>query len=108
MAVAKAGNRKLNAKLQALLYGANHILGDMTAAHAARARYKEFSTAVTNPWTLALTRLIFAVLANPRGTSPSTLATPHSSLTDTPFGIDLKPTSKAQRLLAEEYAYYFS
>lgn len=108
MAVAKAGNRKLNAKLQALLYGANHILGDMTAAHVARARYQEFATAVTNPWTLALTRLIFAVLANPRGTSPSTLATPHSSLTDTPFGIDLKPTSKAQRLLAEEYAYYFS
>ncbi len=108
MAVAKVGNRKLNAKLQALLYGANHILGDMTAAHAARARYQELSPAVTNPWTIALTRLIFAVLASPRGASPSSLATLRSSLTDTPFGIDFEPTSKAQRQLAEEYAYYFS
>lgn len=108
MAVAKVGNRKLNAKLQALLYGANHILGDMTAALDARTSYQELSPAVTNPWTIALTRLIFAVLASPRGASPSRLSTLCSSLTDTPFGIDFEPTSKAQRQLAEEYAYYFS
>ncbi len=108
MAVAKVGNRKLNAKLQALLYGANLILGDMTAAHAARARYHELSSAVTNPWTLALTRLVLTVLDAPIGTPLSPLSTPHWSFTDIPSGIHLEPTSKAQRQLAEEYAYYFS
>lgn len=108
MAIAKVGNRKLNAKLQALLYGANLILGDMTAAHDARARYQELSSAVTNPWTLALTRLIFAVLDAPIGTPLLPIPFPHSSYTHTSSGIDLKPTSKAQRLLTEEYAYYLS
>lgn len=108
MAVAKVGNRKLNAKLQALLYGANLILGDMTAARVARARYQELSSAVTNPWTLALTRLVFTVLDVPVGTPLSPLSTPHWSFTDIPSGIHLEPTSKAQRQLAEEYAYYFS
>lgn len=108
MAVAKVGNRKLNAKLQALLYGANLILGDMTAALDARARYQELSSAVTNPWTLALTRLVFTVLDAPIGTPLSPLSTPHWSFTDIPSGIHLEPTSKAQHQLAEEYAYYFS
>lgn len=94
MAVAKVGNRKLNAKLQALLYGANHILGDMTAARVARARYHELSSALTNPWTLALTRLVLTVLDAPTGIQHHRMR------------IDLIPTSKAQRQLAAEYAYY--
>ena len=96
MAVVKVNNRKLNAKLQALLYGTNHILGDMAAADAARARYRELSTSVTNPWTVALTHLIFTILS-----TPSSSIAPSLGLL--PGAANL---SKFQHQLADEYAYY--
>ena len=102
MAVVKVNNRKLNAKLQALLYGANLILGDMARADAARVRYQELSTSITNPWTAALTRLILTVLSTP---PHSSLLTTHSSLVTMTSDLS-SPTSKFQRQLADEYAYY--
>ena len=102
MAVVKVNNRKLNAKLQALLYGANFILGDMATANAVLTRYHELSASITNPWTAALTHLIFAVLATP---PHSSRLTPTSSLVTMTSDLS-SPTSKFQHQLADEYAYY--
>lgn len=95
MAVVKVNNRKLNAKLQALLYGANFILGDMAAADAARSRYQKLSTSITNPWTAALTHLIFVRLTTSSNGSIALAPLP-----------ELMTLSKFQRQLTDEYAYY--
>lgn len=89
MAVAKLNNRKLDAKLQALLYGANHILGNTEAAAQARDRFDRLSDSVTNEWTRALIDLILAVTA-----------ADHPLLARTATRLSLlTPTSKSQHLL---------
>ena len=95
MAVVKVNNRKLNAKLQALLYGANLILGDMTTANAVLTRYHELSTSITNPWTAALTRLILTVLATPEVLDISSDSLPETD-----------KLSKFQLLISDQYEYY--
>lgn len=95
MAVVKVNNRKLNAKLQALLYGANFILGDMTTANAVLTRYHELSASITNPWTAALTHLIFAVLATPEVLDISSASLPETD-----------KLSKFQLLISDQYEYY--
>ncbi len=93
MEVARLGNRKLNAKLQALLFAANHILGNIEAASAARARYDQLATSVTNEWTKALIALIYAIADG----TPENLSS-----------VTLTPTSKSQTAVAEEYRHYLA
>lgn len=63
MSVVKLENHKLDAKLQALLVAANHLLGDIAAEAEARTRYNRHSTAITSPWTKALIDLALGVTA---------------------------------------------
>lgn len=96
MEVTRLSNRKLNARLQALLCGANYILGNIAAAENARAQYCKVCTSVTNEWTKALINLIFAVTdGNP------------AALFSDKFK-DLEATSKSQVMVAKEYQYYMS
>ncbi len=64
MAVVKIDNNKLDAKLQAILMSANHLLGDSAAEAEARRRYIRHRTAVTSTWTKALIMLIQALTYN--------------------------------------------
>ena len=96
MEVAKLNNRKLNAKLQALLYGGNYILGRISAAEQARATYGKISDSVTNEWTKALINLIFSVIENNH----------ERMLSMAPTSLDA--TSKAQLTVIKEYQYYLS
>lgn len=61
MSVVKIDNHKLDAKLQAILVAANHILGDSVAETEARNRYTRHSATITSTWTKALVLLLFAV-----------------------------------------------
>lgn len=96
MEVAKLNNRKLNAKLQALLYGGNYILGRISAAEQARATYGKIRDSVTNEWTKALINLIFSVIENNH----------ERMLSMAPTSLDA--TSKAQLMVIKEYQYYLS
>lgn len=64
MSVVKIENHKLDAKLQALLVAANHLLGDTAAEAEARTRYNRHSTAITSPKTKALVKYLFLVTAD--------------------------------------------
>lgn len=94
MAVARLGNRKLNARLQALLYGANYILGNISAAESAAAHYNKVKDSVTNKWTTALINLIFAVAGG------------NTELLFSEKPKDNETTSKTQAMIALEYNYY--
>lgn len=60
MKIVDLHSSKLNAKLQALLFGANTLLGNATDAALNRTLYERHRHALTNPWTIALTELIIA------------------------------------------------
>lgn len=96
MEVVDLKNRKLNARLQALLYVANTILGNIAAAAKAREAYSRLEKDVTNPWTIALNRLIISLVEREKHHLPEAFA----SLAG------LQPSSKLRKLIAEEYAYY--
>lgn len=96
MGVVKLNNRKLDARLQALLFGANHILGNVAEATEARARFDRLKDAVTNRWTAALTVLIFAVIDK----DSARLNTAKATLEK------IGPSSKTQQMLLDEYGYY--
>ena len=98
MEIVQLNNRKLNAKLQALLYAANHILGNILAAETAKAKYEKLSSAITNEWTPALVALIFHVISSD-STQLDLAKTSLSKLT---------PASKAQQMLVEEFNHYNS
>ena len=98
MEIVQLNNRKLNAKLQALLYAANHILGNILAAETAKAKYEKLSSAITNEWTSALVALIFHVISSD-STQLDLAKTSLSKLT---------PASKAQQMLVEEFNHYNS
>lgn len=96
MGVVRLNNRKLDARLQAVLYGCNSILGNTQEAAQARLKYDKLKDSVTNGWTSALIELIFAIIENDK-----------SRLRNAQTGFKgLTPTSKAQHLLAEEYTFY--
>lgn len=63
MEIATVANRKLAARLSALLFATFTLLGDTTRAASARERFDTLRSAVTNPWTVALIALIFAILS---------------------------------------------
>ena len=96
MGVVKLNNRKLDAKLQALLYGANYILGNTDEADFAMAKYEKLKESVTNVWTSGLISLILLVLIN----DIESLKSKQGEL------LALAPTSKLQRMIIEEYARY--
>ena len=89
-------NRKLDARLQALLVGANYILGNIDEATAAKARFDKLKDTITNEWTSALVTLIFSVI-NDDTARVENLKAELDKLT---------PSSKAQHMLMDEYAHY--
>ena len=96
MGVVRLNNRKLDVRLQALLYGCYVILGNSQEATLAKARYKKIEDVVTNEWTSSLIELIFAVTDNDA-----------ERLKSAQIRIkELTPSSKAQHMLAEEYTFY--
>lgn len=96
MGVVRLNNRKLDARLQAVLFGCNFVIGSIEAANEAQSRYEKLKASVTNEWTLAFVSLIFAII----GDDISKLKDAHNSIKG------LVPSSKAQRMLADEYAFY--
>lgn len=98
MEVARLNNRKLDAKLQGMLYGGNYILGNIEEAGAAKVRFQKLEDSITNEWTLMMLSLIFAVIERNRGlfeSSKRTLST-------------LTAASRIQKMLVEEYDHYSS
>lgn len=96
MGVVRLNNRKLDARLQAILFGCNSVIGNCEAANEARRSYENLKDSVTNEWTLAFVSLIFAIIDDD--------ATKLKDAEDNIKG--LVPSSKAQRMLADEYAFY--
>ena len=96
MEVARLGNRKLDARLQILLYGAFTLIGDTAAAASALEKYHKLAASVTNDWTRALITLILSLLTRDR----SGLAETHTQLAE------LSPDSAAKRRLMAEYDHY--
>lgn len=96
MGVVRLETRKLDAKLQAVLFGCNSLIGNKEAAEKAKARYEKLKDSVTNEWTQALTALIFAIIDG----DESGIRSISESLKT------LTPASKAQRMLVDEYAFY--
>ena len=61
MDVARLSSPKLDAKLQVLLYAANHLLGNAEGTERHRERYESLCHHITNPWTQALAYFIISV-----------------------------------------------
>lgn len=96
MEVARLNSNKLDAKLQALLYAANHILGNMTQAQTHKARFADKKSHISNVWTQAMTDLIFSIIDK----DPDRRIRATKSIQNTPA------TSKAQISLVEELSHY--
>lgn len=96
MGEVKINNRKLDAKLQTLLFAGNYILGNIEDAEKAKAKFEKLKGSVTNKWTLAFISLVFSVINNDK-----------ARLESAKSNIDnLIATSKAQIKLIEEFAHY--
>lgn len=98
MEVVKLNNRKLDARLQILLYAANHIIGNATDAGKAMVKFERVKESVTNEWTKGLINLILSVIKKDR----VRLTTSYNNLKV------LEAASKSQHQLMSEYAYYLS
>lgn len=98
MEVVKLNNRKLDARLQILLYAAYTITGNSAMAATAFDKYRRVEDAVTNEWTKLLIDLIIAIL---QGNS-KLLVTASEKL------LSLDASSRAQKMIAAEYEYYIS
>lgn len=96
MEAVRLDQRKLNARLQAMLYAANHIIGNNLESATALEKYLRMEDAVTNEWTKAANSLILSVVTRDK----SNLASSYERLRT------LEATSKAQRMVAEEYVHY--
>lgn len=96
MEVVKLNNRKLDARLQLLLYAANYIIGNTAAAEIALENYGRVKDSVTNEWTNGLNDMILAVVARDN----DRIAYCCNRLNS------LEATSKAQRMVQEESLYY--
>lgn len=98
MEAVSLNNRKLNVKLQALLYGGNFVLGNMDVAERFAATYRKLSLSVTNEWTAALIALVFGVTTG----DASLLATAYIRIRT------LSASSRIQQMIVGEYEYYNS
>ena len=96
MEIVKLNNRKLDARLQAMLYAANLITGNTERARAAKARYDKVSDSVTNVWTRAANALLLSLAER----NSVALRLGYEPIKD------LTPNSKQQKLIKEEYEYY--
>lgn len=96
MGIAKLNNRKLDARLQILLYAANHIAGNHQEAQKALEKFNRVSDSVTNEWTKATISLIQAVISDDR----SRLRNEWDHLKAA------CATSKAQQMVLKEYEHY--
>lgn len=96
MEIVDLKNRKLNARLHALLYTANTILGNPANAAKSREIFGRLENDVTNVWTRAINSLLLNVVQREKRKLPAAFK-PIKTLT---------PDSKIRRLIAEEYAYY--
>lgn len=96
MSVVKIDNHKLDAKLQALLFGAYQILGNIVESKRAKDRFIKISHSVTNEWTEALITLIFSVINK----DFAQLESIRNNLEK------LTPTSIFHHNLMDEYAYF--
>lgn len=96
MEVVRLNSRKLDARLQILLYAGNHIIGNMTGADKALGKFQRVKESVTNEWTKGLVNLILSVLAR----RVDSLETGYGKL------MALGPSSKAQHMVIKEYERY--
>lgn len=96
MNAARIDKRKLNARLQVMLYAANHITGNTAESIKALEKYRQVDDSVTNEWTKAANELILSVVTrDKRG-----LESYYEKLKT------LEAASKAQRMVVEEYGHY--
>ena len=96
MEVARLGNRKLDARLQILLYGAFTLIGDTSAAASALEKYHKLQSSVTNDWTRALITLILSLTTRDK-----------TQLEATASRLSILPAdSAAKRRLKSEYDHY--
>ena len=98
MSVVRLDNQKLDAKLQALLYAANFIIGNLTEASAHKARYNKLKSNISNVWTETLCSLIFSIVDKEHALFTQALSKVN----------ELGPVSKFQKQLVEEFDYYLS
>lgn len=96
MEVARLGNRKLDARLQILLYGAFTLIGDTAAAASALEKYHKLQSSVTNDWTRALITLILSLLTRDKTQLESTYAKLK----------ELRPDSAMKKRIKSEYDHY--
>lgn len=96
MEFARLNNRKLDARLQILLYAASLITGNAETANKALRRFEKVSDSVTNVWTRGLISLILAVI----GKDMTALSREYSLLRST------EASSRAQKMLLKEYESY--
>lgn len=96
MEVVKMSSRKLDAKLQILLYAANHIIGNTTAARHHLSRHHTLRDSITNPWSQGLINLIHHIITN----NADALLPCFEKLKAA------EGTSKAQLILINEYMHY--
>ena len=98
MEVVRLNNRKLDARLQILLYATYFIIGNTAAARVAYENYQRVADAVTNGWTKALIALIISILNR----DISSFRAAYEQLQS------LDATSKAQQMIVAEYDHYAS
>lgn len=96
MGATKLNSRKLDAKLQALLFGANYILGNHDEAEEAKIKCNRLKDSVTNEWTSGLIALILSVITNENEQLNMAKIALENAI----------PTSKAQRMLIEAFGYH--
>ena len=97
MEVVKLDNRKMEAKLQALLYSACCLIGNTVAAERYLARFEKYKDSVTNEWTRGLIVLLFCVVD---GDDRTMLVEEYNRLKT------LDASSQLRRLIMSEYAHY--
>ena len=96
MEVARLGNRKLDARLQILLYGAFTLIGDTAAAASALEKYHKLQSSVTNDWTRALITLILSLTTRDK----TQLVATYAKLKE------LSPDSAMKKRIKSEYDHY--
>ena len=98
MEVARLNSRTPDARLQLMLHAASHIIGNMAQSAASLGRYEKLKDSVTNPWTCAAHTLVLAVISGDH----ELLASGYEAVKA------LEATSKAHRMIVDEYAYYLA
>lgn len=98
MEMTRLDNRKLEAKLTALLLAASAVVGDRDRHIRFRQLHERCRPAISNAWTLALTELVIAVAERDRA----------SLLNGFKLIEGLQPASRQQSQIKEEYEHYLA